>query len=97
MRPVPFWARSARKSTVRSPVMIQSGSWSPSPVPLIGSLLVTETILQDTGPLLSVALAFTVTERILWFGVCNTEGVAVGFVMTGFCESMINVAAANEG
>src|SRR5262249_53340475 len=47
-RPVPLPDRSARRFTVRSPVITQSGLVSPSPSPSTGSLLVTDTIRHDT-------------------------------------------------
>jgi len=65
IRPFPFGARSARRLTVSGPVITQSGLLSPFPVPLIGSLLVTEVILQATdGSQLSVADTLTITGTI---------------------------------
>src|SRR5437867_4136109 len=68
--------------------MLQSGSWSPSPVPLMGSLLVTDVILHVGVLALSVATAVTVINTIWWFGGRRTEGLAVR-LMTGGSVSLM--------
>ena len=45
-RPAPLPARSARRFTVAASMISQSGTVSPSPNPLSGSLLLTEMTLQ---------------------------------------------------
>ena len=65
-RPLPLPARSALRFTVRFPVICQSGAKSPSPVPLTGSLLLTEVILQTgVASQMSEEETVTVTGTIL--------------------------------
>src|SRR5437899_9668086 len=64
-RPFPVPERSARRFTVRAPVITQSGLVSPSPRPSAGSLLVTATIRHDTAaPQPSAAATCTTTRTI---------------------------------
>src|SRR6266478_6989245 len=83
MRPLPLPERSARRSTVRLPVICQSGAVLPSPSPLTGSLLETETILQVKAETVSDAETLTVTGTILWLGGQRLLGVADTLTMLG--------------
>ena len=83
-RPVPVAARSDLSFTARFPVICQSGEVSPSPRPLIGSLLLTAAILQTgAASQLSDTGATMVTGTILWFGGQRTLGRAVTVPIVG--------------
>src|SRR5262249_11314099 len=82
IRPVPLLLRSARKATVRSPVITQS-------TPVDASLLVTDTIRQRTAPpQLSAADTLTVTGTSCLLGCNSTDGVAEADEITGGVTSM---------
>ena len=75
-------SRSARKATVRSPVIAQSLS-------VVGSLLVTDTIRQWTAPpQLSAADMLTVTCTNCLLGGDSTDGVAEADEITGGVTSV---------
>ena len=94
-RPLP--ERSALRFTVRFPVITQSGAVSPSPVPLPGSLLLTEVILQTgAASQMSDAAAVTVTGAILWFGGQSTLGLAATEEITGGVVSCTITAELQE-
>src|SRR5687768_6237368 len=64
--------------------MTQSGVVFPSPVPLIGSLLATETKLHDAeASQMSDTDTATVTGTVLWFGAHKAFGVATTSPMVG--------------
>ena len=91
-RPLPLPALSALKLTVRSPAISQSGAVSPSPVPLIGSLLSTDMTLQaGSGSQLSIAIAETVIGSILWLGDQRMSGLAETEDMTGGVVSTTSI------
>src|SRR5262245_54789725 len=80
MRPVSPPDRSARRLRVRFPVISQSGDEFPSPGPLIGSLLVTPTILQEAAPQPPEVVSLKLTPVSLWFGGHNVLGDALTVV-----------------
>jgi hypothetical protein len=92
-RPSPLPERSARKSTVESPVTSQSGEVLPAPLPLTGSSLPTEMILHEgLGSELSETTTATATERILWLGGHSTLESADTLEITGGVTSPLVTA-----
>ena len=90
--PSPFPNRSAFRFSVRSPVITAS----PAATALApgGSLVLTEMILQETAPQLSVDAIATLTGTILWFGGHKLFGLAVTELMTGgVLSTTVTVAA----
>ena len=78
-------------------MICQSGAVSPSPVPLTGSLLATDVILQTGAAVqLSEVVAETVTGTILWFGGHRVLGLAVTLVMVGGVVSTTVTVAEQE-
>src|SRR5438477_11140160 len=92
MRPGPLPERSARRLTVRLPVIWISFAVSPSPRPLSGSLLVTLMILQLPATLPeheSLAKAATEIEWYAWFGGQSTDSLAVAVTTGGVVSTTV--------
>jgi len=83
-RPLPFPPRSARRLRLCGPVTTQSTGVSPSPRPLVGSLLDTEATRQvGAGSQMSVSATLSVIGTIWWFGGHSVFGEAVRALITG--------------